>query len=293
MIYWKGSHGPFFTHTTNGGAPPFDHDADAPFTGTSWSAIPRDVLEGVIANPPGVNLWIGAILRSRGDQSPRIRQLRVDYGRDTYLSWLPAIYQQQPQREFLERYLALNASVIGAVEDEIAGLPRLFDPQAAPNDGFPSWLAWLSSWLAFDLKESWPDDKKRKYLAEAFDLYNWRGTLEGLRRYLKIYAGVNARITEAGRFAQMWSLGSVSTLGTGTRLAPGPLQGAVLGSSAIVDQVRISPDGLIAALPSTRMSRTFSVSGSTVPTSTNLARWKRCARFWIRRNRRIRFINSP
>jgi phage tail-like protein len=239
-----GTHAQFFTLTTSSaGAPPFDPTSDTPFGDPSWNAIPRDVLEGVIANGPGTFLWLGAILRGQGKQSPRLRQVRVDYGRDTYLNWLPAIYQQQPQRDFLERYLALNASVLGAVEDEIAGLSRLFDAGAAPSDGFPSWLEWLAGWLAFDLNESWSDDQKRQYLAEAFELYGWRGTLEGLRRYLKIYAGVNARIEEAGRFAQMWSLGEVSTLGAGTRLAPGPLQGAVLGSSAIVDQARMAPDG--------------------------------------------------
>lgn len=237
-----GSHTQFFTLTTSGGPPPFDPTADAPFADPSWRPIPRDALEGVIANGPGVSLWLGAVLRSPGDQSPRIRQIRVDYGRDTYLSWLPAIYQQQPQRDFLERYLALNASVLGAVEDEIAGLSRLFDPYAAPDTGFPSWLEWLSGWLAFDLKESWAPDQKRQYLAQAFELYGWRGTIEGLRRYLKIYAGVSARVEEAGRYAQMWSLGQVSTLGSSTRLAPGPLQGAVLGSSAIVDQARVSPE---------------------------------------------------
>ena len=238
----EGTHAQFFTHTTNGGAPPFDPTADAPFSDPSWRAIPRNVLEGVIANGPGTSLWLGAILRSQGNASPRIRQIRVDYGRDTWLDWLPAIYQQQPQRDFLERYLALNASVLGEVESEITGLSRLFDPYAARDEGFPSWLEWLSGWLAFDLKESWTDAEKRKNLAEAFALYNWRGTIEGLRRYLKIYAGVNARITEAGRYAQMWSLNHVSSLGMSTRLAPGPLQGAVLGSSAIVDQARVAPE---------------------------------------------------
>src|SRR5262249_13137052 len=138
----------------------------------------------------------------------------------------------------------LFAGVLGPVENVIAGLPRLFDAFAAPDDGFPSWLDWLSGWLAFDLQESWTDEERRRYLFEAFELYGWRGTTEGLRRYLKIYAGVNARIVEAGRFGRSWSLGAVSVLGFSTRLAPGALQGAVLGSTAVVDQAQIaSVDG--------------------------------------------------
>jgi phage tail-like protein len=237
-----GTHAQFFTQTSDGAAPPYDPTADDPFDDPNWSALPSDLFEGVIANPPGASLYIGLILRSDGTASPRIHQLRVDYGRDTYLTWLPSIYQQEPQREFLERFLALYNSVHGPLEFDIATLSRRFDAGSAPSDGYPSWIEWLSGWLAFDLKESWPDAKKRQYLADAFELYGWRGTIEGLRRYLKIYAGVNARIEEAGRFAQMWSLGDVSTLGSLTRLAPGALQGAVLGSSAIVDQARMAPD---------------------------------------------------
>jgi phage tail-like protein len=237
----SGTHTQFFTATSNAGAPPFDPNAVEPFSDPSWHALPRDVMEGVISNPPGASLWIGLILRSQGSESPRIHQMRTDYGRDTYLTWLPAIYRKEPQSRFLERYLALYAGVLGPVEAKIAGLTRLFDPFAAPDHGFPSWLEWLAGWLTFDLKEQWTDHEKRRYLSKAFELYGWRGTIEGLRRYLKIYAGVNARITDASRFSQKWTLGEVSTLGFGTRLAPGPMQGAVVGSTAIVDQARVIP----------------------------------------------------
>ena len=238
-----GTHVQFFTATADAGAPPFDLSSDTPFAGTGWSPLPRDVFEGIVADPPAAQLWIGIILRSQGSASPRIHQIRADYGRDTYMTWLPAIYRIQPGAGLLERFLALNGSVLGDVEDEITGLTRLFDPYSAPSTGYPSWLDWLSTWLGFDLEETWTDDEKRSYLAAAFELFGWRATIPGLRRYLKIYAGVNARIIELSRFAQIWSLGQGYPLGFGTRLAPGSLQGAVLGSSAIVDQARVAPPG--------------------------------------------------
>ena len=237
-----GTHVQFFTATSDAGAPPVDPSSDTPFADPAWNPLPRDLFEGIIANPPAAQLWLGLVLRSQGLASPRIHQVRADYGRDTYLTWLPAIYRRQPGSDLLERFLTLNGSVLGAVEDEIGGLTRLFDPFAAPIDGYPSWLDWLSGWLAFDLEESWSNDEKRRYLSEAFELFGWRATIAGLRRYLKIYAGVNARIIELRGFAQIWSLGGVYALGFGTRLAPGPLQGAVLGSSAIVDQARVAPE---------------------------------------------------
>jgi phage tail-like protein len=237
-----GTHVQFFTATSDAVAPPVDPTSNTPFADPAWNPLPRDVFEGIVVNPPAAQLWLGLVLRSQGAASPRIQQVRADYGHDTYMTWLPALYRRQPGSGLLERFLALNGSVLGAVEDEIAGLTRLVDAFAAPADGYPSWLDWLSGWLAFDLEETWTDSEKRGYLAEAFELFGWRATIVGLRRYLKIYVGVNARIFELSRFAQIWSLGEAYPLGFGTRLAPGPLQGAVLGSSAIVDQARVAPD---------------------------------------------------
>lgn len=62
-----------------------------------------------------------------------------------------------------------------------------------------------------------------------------RGTVEGLRRYLKIYAGVNAYISEPALNATVWSLGTNSTLGFTTMLAPASASGAILDSTAFLD----------------------------------------------------------
>jgi len=100
---------------------------------------------------------------------------------------------------------------------EIEDLPRLFDPHAAPA----TWLPWLSGWLTFILDEHWAEADARANLAGAFRLYSKRGTIEGLREYLRIYAGVNAIIEEPARDVSIWPLGDPSPLGFGTMLAPG------------------------------------------------------------------------
>ena len=230
------THVQFFTYTSNGVAPPFDPLSDSPFTDSGWREAPRDELDILILNPPASQLWIGGLVRSEGTATPALYQARIESGRDTYLKYLPPLYaENETARDFLERLLALDESVLGGVEREITDLTTLFDPAAAPASDFPSWLSWLSSWLAFDLNERWAEPDTRRYIAEAFKLYSKRGTIEGLRRYLKIYAGVEAHITEPGRNAALWSLGESSTLGFTTRLAPGPLGGAVLDSTAALD----------------------------------------------------------
>lgn len=66
------------------------------------------------------------------------------------------------------------------------------------------------------------------------------GTVEGLRRYIKLYAGVEARIEEPAWEAQLWSLGENSTLGFSTRLASAHAQGAVVGTTATLGQSHLT-----------------------------------------------------
>jgi phage tail-like protein len=166
------------------------------------------------------------------------------------LRYLPAIYGNDAlRRDLLERFLSLHESVLGELENSIARLPQLFDPQGAPHGEFPSRLSWLAGWLAFDLAAIWSEPDARTYLAGAFELYGKRGTAEGLRRHLEMYAGVHARIIELAAHSDPWSLGHNSVLGFSTRLASAHAQGAVLGATATLGQSHLTrADELGAAL---------------------------------------------
>jgi phage tail-like protein len=234
------SHIQFFTFVTGGNAP-WNPASDMPFTDPGWAAAPRDALDFAVRNAPGVRLFIGGVLRGDGTESPFLEQIRVFYGRDTYAKFLPPAYRSQPSAAgFLDRFLGLEQSVLGGIESEIEDLPRLFDPAASPSGDPPSWLGWLAGWLAFFPDEHWTEQQARQYIAEAFELYGMRGTIEGLKRYLEIYAGVQVHIEEPHREAKIWSLGDAGILNFSSMLAPGPLQGAVVGSTATVDQSHLT-----------------------------------------------------
>lgn len=237
-----GTHLQVFTWTGESGPPPYAPSTNTPFAG--WRAAPRDALQGVIFSAPARQLWIGGMVRSDGSATPAIPQIRIDYGRDTYVKFLPALYRSDPtSRDLLERLLSLVQTALGGLKGEIVGLPRLFDPAASPDTGYPSWFAWLSGWLAWLIDQNWSEAEAREFLAEAFQLYSLRGTLEGLRRYLKIYAGVNARIYEPARTTTIWSLGENSTLGFTTMLAPGSASDAILDATAVLDASDITNPG--------------------------------------------------
>jgi phage tail-like protein len=175
--------------------------------------------------------------------------MRIDFDHETYLQYLPPIFSENScSRLFLARFLALFESLFSEVEGSISNLAALFDPKAVPSE----WLPWLAGWLAVDLKEDWDDARKRQTISEAFRTYALRGTAAGLRQALRRFAGVEAWIEEPILNAAWWSLASdekapslqteTSILGFTTMLAPAEAQGAVLGTTAILDQSHLITD---------------------------------------------------
>src|SRR5262249_6077625 len=102
-----GTHVQLFTFSTDvSDPPPYDPIADVPFPDLGivprWKAAPSGVLDILILDAPARFLWIGGLMRSEGEASPVLHQMRVGYGRDTYLTFLPAIYHKnEVQRDFL------------------------------------------------------------------------------------------------------------------------------------------------------------------------------------------------
>jgi len=226
-------------YATGASAPAASFAAPQPF-GDDWQALSLDQTGGVVRLPPAEKLWIGLLLRGSGEETPRLAQIRVTYGRDTSVAYLPEIFRRDPTaQEFLERFLALGDGEYQAQERLLEFLPLLLDAASTPADGEPSWLDWLSGWLAAEPSPVWTPEELRAFLAEAFTLYGLRGTIKGLRRLIKLYAGVEARIVEAGIGYAPWSLGRVSRLGFDTRLADAVPEGAVVGSTATLGQSTI------------------------------------------------------
>lgn len=250
-----GAHAQLYTFTSDTPAPPPDGGDDDPFPAPGWAPQPRDGLDVLVLNdavrsalaagPPAdpsgdaegplvtAYFWLGGTFRGDGTASPAVRQMRLDFNPATTLRYLPALYRDGAARRlFLDLWLGLLDGEPDRLRQAIDALPALFDPDAAP----PAWLPWLAGWLDFDLDEDWPTADTRRHIAGAFALAALRGTPEGLRRYLKIYAGVDARVEEPGQAASLFTLDADASLGFNTRLAPAHEQGAVLGRTATLGQ---------------------------------------------------------
>ena len=55
---------------------------------------------------------------------------------------------------------------------------------------------WLAGWLDVTLDAHWPEERRRSLLAEAMELYRWRGTTYGLTRMIEVSTGLTAVITD-------------------------------------------------------------------------------------------------
>jgi len=205
-----------------------------------WQPLSLDVAHGLILGEPSRFLWVGAHFTGEGRQTPRLAQIKINYDHLTYSQHLPTIYRNDsPHRESLERLLALFESFFVDAEERITKLSKYFDAEAAP----PAWLSWLAGWLEVDLDDHWPEAQKRQAIATGFARHGRRGTSEGLREALHFFTGAHLHITEPILHAAWWALPSEKTspddaslLGFNTMLAPAEAQGAVVGTSAVLDQ---------------------------------------------------------
>jgi phage tail-like protein len=253
------AHLQFFLHVGRAASdapqPPDLNVVENPFRDPRWKLLPLDVTDAFIADP-GRYLWLGALFSGDGTASPVVSQMRVEFNHHGYVEHLPAIYRRQARcDDFLLRLLSLFESFYAELEDKIEQLPALFDPAAIPAE----FLSWLASWLAFELDETWDEALKRQLISQAFAMYAQRGTVEGLRKALRIFAGVDAVIEEPILTASWWSLPAEestcqpqqtsavqreknwrgtenSLLGVSTMLASAEPQGAVVGTSTVLDR---------------------------------------------------------
>ncbi|MBW4518165.1 MAG: type VI secretion system baseplate subunit TssG [Scytolyngbya sp. HA4215-MV1] len=165
----------------------------------------------LVLSPPGRFLWLKMRFAGNGIASPVLQDLEVHFPRQSYLQYLPAVYQSDPiSKDFLDRFLSIFQTVLGGVEEKIDHLAAYFDPDGAPNRPF---LEWLAGWLDMTFYQNWPLATCRRLLRHAPELYRQRGTAAGLKQLLWLALGVRVEILEHFRLRQWLLLNSQSTLG--------------------------------------------------------------------------------
>lgn len=160
------------------------------------AAAPASIGDGELVSsiiPPG-----GAVLSGTStnvaaipEHSPRATMAVPipEQAASAYLEDLPAIYQTS---DFLGRFLQIFEALWEPLEQRQDHIALYFDPRTCPA----AFLPWLGSWLDAGFPAHWPEARLRCLLAEAMDLFRWRGTRYGLTRLLELCTGLPAEVTE-------------------------------------------------------------------------------------------------
>ncbi len=129
-----------------------------------------------------------------------------------YLQYLPALYARD---DFMRRFVMLFESFWQPIESQIDHTHYYFDPRTAPAEFLP----WLASWLDLELDERWDETHVRQLIRWAIALHRSRGTRWGLLKYLEIYTGQKAKVTE--HISNNFVLGPEARLGASIALGRG------------------------------------------------------------------------
>ena len=118
----------------------------------------------------------------------------VYVARRSYTEMLPAIYRRSDPtgRNFVRDLCWLLEHIFGRISEQLDWAHIYYDPHECPEEFLP----WLASWTAMTLDLDWPVEKKRAIIKRAVELYGIRGTVKGLKLFLKLFTGHEPRIFE-------------------------------------------------------------------------------------------------
>jgi phage tail-like protein len=104
---------------------------------------------------------------------------------------LPGVYQED---DFAQRLCAALDDVWTPMYWVLDNRDAYFDPALAPTD----FVQWLASWVGLALDERWTLEQQRALVADAGRLYQWRGTVRGVRELVRLYSGADAEVIDSG-----------------------------------------------------------------------------------------------
>ena len=180
---------------------------------------------------------------ARGQMVYGSEEVTLWISRESYIKWLPAIYQRSDAtgRNFVRDLLWLVQHLFGSIESQLDSIHRYCDSYETREDFLP----WLAAWSAMVLETDWPVNKKRRLIKKAMELYRWRGTVKGLKLFIALFTGFEPHLQENVWPYQGLRIGVSSTVGIDTVILP-PVDKAHAFLCVMPHQFRdVSPESII------------------------------------------------
>lgn len=132
----------------------------------------------------GRYLWF-VIELYRQQDTGGIFDIQIFFPGQSWMKYLPEIYQKADEDSFLERYLGIFQTIYEDLNDAIRQMPQNFDVETAQGD----YLVWLAKWLGIEDSYIWSEKQLRQLLYNGVSLYKRRGTRGGLKDFVALYTG--------------------------------------------------------------------------------------------------------
>jgi phage tail-like protein len=105
------------------------------------------------------------------------------------IKYLPSIYQGS---ETLKNFLWIFQHILNSIQYKLDGIHTFFNPIEAPVEFYK----WLGSWFSINVNYAITEEKMRCLIRDAVSLFQWRGTVLGLSKYLEIITDTKPDIIE-------------------------------------------------------------------------------------------------
>lgn len=146
----------------------------------------------------GRYLWIEIQLFRQTGFLPKIRHMKIYAGNLSFLSYLPAIYRNGGEEDFLGRFLGLFEAVYQDLNEKIADSARQLNPMAAETE----FLYWLARWVGLSNAHLWQEEKLRVLLSGIVRKNLIRGTRQYMEYIISIFTGERPYFLEYGDMEQ-------------------------------------------------------------------------------------------
>lgn len=175
---------------------------------SSWDAL--------LSTPRGRYCWLRLTLVGDGTDTPVVEDIEVHLPRRTSMRYLPAVLAAG-ESDALERLLALTDTVRSSVVAHLDLGHRQLDPRAADASPARDLLAWLGGLVGMIGLAGLPEQRRRRLIAAAADLYRRRGTPDGVARHVALWLDRRTMVLEHYRL-RSWAVLDQGRLGDATRL---------------------------------------------------------------------------
>lgn len=140
----------------------------------------------------GRYLWFMIEMYRQADTVMKFESMKIYFPRQSWISYLPELYEGADKNTFLERYLAVFQSLYEDMKDAVREFPFRLDVESSSKD----FLMWLAGWIDIADSYMWSQEQLRRLLTDGVYLYKIRGTRKGVLEFVKLYTGGEAYLVE-------------------------------------------------------------------------------------------------